>query len=58
LVSPGTRFVASEAKATKRPSAEILEEKLVLSAWAALEATLTRSIGLGQTLVRAVQTPA
>src|SRR5947209_8634545 len=44
LVSAGTRLVASEAKATKRPSAEIDGAAPPRSAWAPPTPTLTRSI--------------
>src|SRR3954454_18427370 len=47
LVSPGTRSVASEKKATKRPCAEIDGSRLPKEApvaWAPLDDTLTRSV--------------
>ena len=42
LVSPGTRLLATEEKATKRPSAEIEGMKLALSPWTPPGPTLTR----------------
>jgi hypothetical protein len=44
LVSPGTKLLADEKKATKRPPLEIAGEKLNPLAWAPPELTLTRSV--------------
>ena len=45
LVSPGTRLVAADQKATKRPSALIAGEgELLPSAWAPVVVRLTRSV--------------
>ena len=44
LVSPGTRLVATDVKATKRPSAEIAAPTLNSLPWAPPELTLTRSV--------------
>ena len=44
LVSPATRFVASESKTTKRPFREIAGMLLSPSPWAPLERTLTRFV--------------
>src|SRR5207237_7010869 len=44
LVSPGTRLVASEAKATNWPSAEIEGEELEPLPWMPAEPTDTRKV--------------
>src|SRR5579884_3565931 len=44
FVSPGTRLVASEAKATNRPSADSAGVTLARLPWTPLVSTLTRSV--------------